>query len=165
MSIRFAKFLDANDVWEKVQARVEQATGTYDVYRVIRAVVAEHDGTKITKHLTNKVAKALEPAGYTVQHRNEYGMFKIVVWKQPKWDERVEFLLGYNHHPIVSANAFDTQNTWAALEKGRAEKLSELTFEKVFDLVNTWNTLLGSLQQVQAQAEAYEYPLSSLFDL
>ena len=165
MSIQFIKPLNAQEIYNHIQERINDAERTYQLWKVVQSCCNKFEGKVFSKRIETMLKKELPD--YTIYYEHSYGMFMLKIWGSwIKYDSRKQFYLGYDHNPFFDAAHILETNQWAELEQGRAERLHKITFEMLQEQVNKWNAGLAEMQAVYSWSEQFEIQYSSYgFDL
>jgi hypothetical protein len=160
MSIQFQKAVSAQEIYKKVQERIEDAKLNYFLWKTIQKECERWEGKAISKRIETALKKILPD--YIVVFENRYGMFQLYIWGNGiNYDHRKQFLLGYETSPFFSAKQLLDSNMCHELEAGRAEKMATLTYTDIVDAADKWNNGLALMQEINTWAEPYELDYAS----
>jgi len=169
--LQFQKEIDFQEAKKQIEECIKEQDFHFEIWQKVMSILKENfEGKNVTKRIETKLKKELPE--YTLYLENG-SLIIIHIWGNGiDYNNRINIYLRIKENEMLYNkynHALTVENSgYFPLIPERNEKLKAILKNDgklLKKLVNNWNKALKELQNINREAENFEYPISSIFDV
>jgi len=168
--LQYEKTKDFEAVKKEIEQYIAKQEIEFLIYSQVMNIIKEFNGKDITKRIETRLKKELPQFTFSLENGS---LIIIHVWGNGiDYSQRINIYLRQSKNEMLY-NKYDHELTlqnsgyFPLIPKRNAKLKASLVNDGKFlkSLIESWNNAISILQRINKEAENWEYPISSIFDL